>query len=446
VKRAPSLRSRLLGGVLAAVALAWLAVAALGYAQSRRELAALFDSHLAQSASLLIAQVTGELDEDEAEHAPRVGGETRDVAFQIWRRGERLGVHSRSAPNERLSDEASGFSTNRVDGVDWRVYSATTRRSRTLVQVGERESARDAVSREIASHLLLPLAVALPLLGGALALVIGRALRPLRALAHDIAARDPQRLEPVALEGAPREVAPVVERLNALFARFAASLERERAFTADAAHELRTPLAAIRAQAQVARDATSEADRAQALARVIAGCDRASRLAEQLLALARVDASDASARFGAHDLVAVARDALAELAPQALARGVAIELDAPASVRVRGDGTLLALVVRNLADNAARYSPRGRTVRVRIARESGSAILEVADDGPGIPAAERARLFDRFARGESAGEPGAGLGLSIVARVAALHGGSASLHDGPRGRGTLARVVIPALA
>ena len=252
----PSLRLRLLGGVLAAVALAWIAVGWTGYVEARHELDELFDAHLAQFASLLIAQLSLEDDDEiELEHAPRLHRYARNAAFQIWERGKRLRVHSRSAPDVRLSEDDEGFSDSTVDGVGWRVFSAWTKGRRALVQVGERRDARAAVSREVAAHLLLPLAVALPLLGAALALAIGRALRPLRDLADAIGGRDPQRLEPVAAPDAPREVRPVVDRLNALFARMAASLERERAFTADAAHELRTPLAAIRAQAQVARGA-----------------------------------------------------------------------------------------------------------------------------------------------------------------------------------------------
>jgi len=440
----PSLRLRLLGGVLAAVALAWLAVAWAGYARSRHELDELFDAHLAQSASMLIAQVSGgDDDEIELEHVPRLHPYARNVAFQVWERGERLRVHSRSAPNARLSPQDEGFSDATVDGVEWRVFGAWTKGRRALVQVGERRDARAQVSREIAAHLLLPLGVALPLLGGALALAVGRALRPLRDLADDIGGRDPQRLEPVVAGGAPREVRPLVERLNALFARIDESLEKERAFTADAAHELRTPLAAIRAQAQVAREAGGDAERRRALDQVIAGCDRAARLSGQLLTLARVDSEGASARFGPCDLAEVAREVLGELAPGAYERGVAVALEAEGPAPVQGDAGLLRVLLRNLVDNAMRHAPRGSAVRVRAEARAPGALLSVTDEGPGIPPAERARVLDRFYRVLGTSAPGAGLGLSIAARIAALHGASLELGEGPGGRGLAVRVAFP---
>jgi two-component system sensor histidine kinase QseC len=446
---------RLLAGVLAAVAAAWIAVAWTGYRQARRELDELLDAHLAQFAALLVAQLSEEHDDDdheeeeddddelELEHAPRLHPYTRHLAFQVWERGRRLRLHSRLAPDTRLSPDDDGFSEAAAGGERWRVFSAWTRDRRLLVQVGERAAARDAVAREIAGHLLLPLGIALPLLGLALAVAIGRALRPLRALADAVGRRDPERLQPVAALAVPREVAPLVERLNALFARIAASLERERAFTADAAHELRTPLAAIRAQAQVARQATRDDERRHALDQVIAGCDRAARLAEQLLTLARLDAEGWQGRFAACDLAEIARDELAALAPRAHERGVALELAAEGAAPVRGEAALLGILLRNLADNAVRHSPRHGTVQVRVAPDSAGVRLAVSDEGPGIPPAERARVLDRFYRLLGGDETGAGLGLSIAARIAALHGATLALDDAPGGRGLLITVRFP---
>jgi two-component system sensor histidine kinase QseC len=239
-------------------------------------------------------------------------------------------------------------------------------------------------------------------------------------------------------------VRPLVERLNALFARIAESLERERAFTADAAHELRTPLAAIRAQAQVAREAGGDAERRRALELVIAGCDRAARLSEQLLTLARLDAEDASRRFARCDLSEIARDVLGELAPAAYERGVSVELEATGPVPVHADAGLLRVLLRNLADNAVRYSPPGSAVRVRVEASADCALLCVSDEGPGIPSAERARVLDRFYRALGTSQPGVGLGLSIAARIAALHGATLDLSDGPGGRGLAVRVRFPA--
>jgi two-component system sensor histidine kinase QseC len=286
--------------------------------------------------------------------------------------------------------------------------------------------------------------LALPLLGAALALAIGRALAPLRALADAVGSRDAQRLEPVVAPDAPREVRPLVERLNALFRRIGESLEKERAFTADAAHELRTPIAGIRAQAQVAREATEDAERRRALDQVLAGCDRAARLAEQLLTLARLDAGQGQLRLVPCDLAQIAREVLAELAPGAHSRGTALALAADAPVPVAGDALLLHVLVRNLVDNAVRYGGPEGAVTVTVERDEEGSRLCVADRGPGIPSAERQRVLDRFYRSVGTREQGAGLGLSIVSRIAALHGAALELDEGPEGHGLCASVRFPA--
>lgn len=452
MRRTPSLRARLLGGVLLAVTLVWLAVATAGWLRARREAEALFDAHLAQAAAVLVALLADDDDDDdddhhgelelEIEHAPELHRYARNVAFQVWE-GRKLRVHSRNAPRDRLSGVEQGFSDTAVGSERWRVFSTRAFGGRGLVQVGERADAREAVSAELAWQLLLPLAVALPLLAVALSLAIGRALGPLRALADAVATRDPKRLEPVAVEHVPREVRVLVDRLNDLFVRIETSLERERAFTADAAHELRTPLAGIRAQAEVARAAAADAERRHALDSVIAGCDRAVHLAEQLLTLARLEAEAWPERFAGCDLAAVARAVLAELGQTAHSRGVALALDAPEPVSVRGDAALLHVLVRNLADNALRYGASGGRVRVEVEGGRHGAVLRVEDQGLGLPPEARARVLDRFHRELGTGESGAGLGLAIAARVAALHGARLVLAEGSGGRGLAVSVTFP---
>lgn len=439
---AGSLRLRLLAGTLAVVSTIWIALTVTAWLESRHEAEEIFDAHLAQTAALLasfVGEDADELDEHLPEHRY-----ARKVAFQIWENGTRLLTHSQNAPDERLSPQAEGFSDANSGGREWRVYSLWDARHRYLVQVAEARAARAAVSRELAAHLILPLAVALPLLAAALALLIGTVLKPLSTLADSIGQRSPERLDAIPLTAAPRELRPILERLNHLFARVGSSLEQERRFTADAAHELRTPLAAMRTHAQVAQASRDDGERAAALHQVVAANERATHLLEQLLTLARLDSAT---RIGNETcaLRTIAVDVLAAAAPTALARGVEIELAEDDAPPLSGNAVLLAVLLRNLVDNAIRYSPPGARVAVACrAQPGGGAVIEVGDQGPGIAPDERTHVLDRFYRIAGSGETGSGLGLSIVARIAELHGASLELDAGSDGKGLCARVVFSA--
>jgi two-component system sensor histidine kinase QseC len=241
----------------------------------------------------------------------------------------------------------------------------------------------------------------------------------LRRLSAAVAATEPHALQPIAYSG-PAELVPLVSALNRLLQRIAALLDSERRFTADAAHELRTPIAAIRAHAQVAAAATGNQERRSALEATLSGCDRAARLVEQLLMLARLDAAG-EGRLACVDLSAVTREVIAAHASQALAKKQTIEVDAALPCVVRGDEVLLALLVRNLVDNAIRYSPKAATVHLRVAQQGERVTLCVEDSGPGLSAEHLARLGERFYRPAGSDERGSGLGWSIVKRIAAAH-------------------------
>ena len=436
-----SIRSRLLVGLLAAIALAWGATLFFSYRDTRHELDELLDAYLAQSTSLLIAQVGHEADEIDTEHAPQLHRYGRKVVFQIWESGKQLRLHSAAAPNVHLSDQFEGFSDSLIDGQRWRVFSAWGDERRYLVQVAERREVRDKLAREITDHLLRPLLLVLPVLGLLIWWGVGRGLRPLTALKQQVEARQPTNLAPLD-SPVPGEVAPLVEAINRLFARLAASLENERRFTADAAHELRTPLAAIKTQAQVARAAATEDSRRHALDSVLTGCDRAAHLVEQLLTLARLEPGQLNRRERC-DLRELAASVLADLAPGALEKGVEVQLAAGEAVAIDGDPDLLRILMRNLIDNAIRYSPGGSVVRVSASAVAGRAELSVADQGPGIPAESRSLVWERFYRVLGAGEAGSGLGLSIVKRIADLHGAEATLTEGETGRGLRVAVTFP---
>jgi two-component system sensor histidine kinase QseC len=244
---------------------------------------------------------------------------------------------------------------------------------------------------------------------------------------------------------APAEVAPLVGSLNRLFERVQASIENERRFTADAAHELRTPLAALRAQAQVARGSMDDAERRRALDKVIAGCDRASHLVAQLLTLARLEPHDFRVERTSCELRSVLQRTIAELAPTAVEKGIELELADGPTVTILGNAWLLDVLFRNLIDNAVRYSPPRSRVHIRTDQNQHDVSVIVADEGPGIPVAEREKLGRRFHRLAGPDVTGTGLGLSIVQRIAQLHGAGIAFEETVTGTGLVVKVVFPAI-
>lgn len=464
-----SLQGRLLAGLLGVVVLVWAGTAASTWVDVRHELDELLDSHLAQAAALLVAQQAREHeDSDEPLDAPQLHRYAPRVAFQVWHEG-RLAMRSANAPTmpmvalgvpagttappaaaatglrdgdhddhhdrprrEQRPDKRSdgelradgfvlGFHTVPLDGVDWRVFVAQGAERDVRVLVGEQVASRDDILWALLRGMLQPMALALPLLALAIWWAVRVGMAPLRTLSRTLAARHPQALAPVLLDGAPSEMAPMLDALNRLFERITAMVEAERRFTADAAHELRTPIAAIRAQAQVALAETDDAARAHALRATLAGCDRATRLVEQMLTLSRLEAGAAPA-LASVDLSALARRMAADLAPLAIARQQTLSLDAEAPQPVNGNETLLAVLLRNLIDNALRYSPAGAEVQVAVSTAPEGVLLQVQDSGPGLAEADRQRLGERFFRVLGSEQAGSGLGWSIVRRIAAVHG------------------------
>ena len=438
-----SIRRRLLVLLLTTVVGTWLAAAAMSYLDARHRVNELLDAHLAQSAALLVAEASHELEEINTEDMPQLHRYVLRVSFQIWERGKMLRLHSANAPQERLSREENGFSDTVVDGKRWRVFSSWDPRHEFLIQVAERSETRDRIAKSVGINLLLPLFVAVPVLGLLIWFSVARGTRPLVTLGNEVARRDPQNLAPFDASGLPAEVAPLVASLNRLFERVRRSIEHERRFTSDAAHELRTPIAALKAQAQVARAATSAAERRRALDMAILGCDHAAHLVDQMLTLARLEPAQALRPDETCDLRAVARDVAAEIAPSALSKQVEIELAEGQPARVAGHAAMLAVLVRNLIDNAVRYSPAGTTVRVGVTTTGADVQLTIIDEGPGVSVTDLARLGQRFFRVPGTDESGSGLGLSIVQRIAELHGASVRFEPGPQAKGLRVSVVLP---
>ena len=418
-----SLQGRLLVLVLGLVTCTWIATATLTWIDVRHELNELLDGHLAQAAALLVVQQGSELDDDHRVDAPTLHRYAPKVAFQVFHEG-RLALRSSNAPAEPMravaARAADGFETVDIAGRAWRVFATHGAERDVQVFVGEQVASRNSILWAVLRSSLAPMAFALPLLALAAWFAVRQGVAPLRLLGHTLAQRTPQALQPIAVSGAPSEMAPMLDALNGLFRRIAELLDSERRFTADAAHEMRTPIAAIRAQAQVALGATADSERTHALRATLRGCDRATRLVEQLLALSRLE-SGAEPALADVDLSALAKQVVAELAPLALGKRQVVDVYASDRCTVRGDATLLSAMVRNLADNAIRYSPPGSLVRVAVSNEPGAVRLTVEDSGPGMSPRDVERIGERFFRVLGSGQEGSGLGWSITRRIAAVH-------------------------
>ena len=437
-----SLQLQLLAGTLTFVGAVWLVLSVVAWREAESEAEELFDAHLAQTASLLVVLSSG--DSDELPEELPSHRYARKVAYQVWSDQGRLLARSTTAPREPLTDQTKGFSDRRIDGRHWRIYSKRDDRQRHRILVAETYEARNAVGKELAKHLLTPLVFALPMLALGLILLMRQRFKPLHRLANSIGQRSPDRLDPIGLVGVPSEIQPIIVQTNRLLQRVSDSIDQERRFTADAAHEIRTPLAVIRTYAQVAAAATEAEERSRALNSVVQASDRATHLLAQLLTMARLDNDALTRNFVICDLRKIAVDVIAEITPHALEKRVEVMLDEGVSAWVHGEPALLAVLLRNLIDNAIRYSPSETFVAVTIKLVDGQVRLTVSDQGPGIPVHERERVLSRFTRLAGNTAPGTGLGLSIALRVAQLHGATLMLQDGPGEYGLSVCVTLPA--
>ena len=436
-----SIRRQLLVWLLGGLALAVVAAALGTYFRARDEANALFDYQLKEmAASLTDAPFAA---------APAgvgaLGPGSNALLVQIWdRNGVQLYL---SQPHRVLPQNAQlGFTTVNTPSGAWRVFS--TLAEGQVVQVAQPMSARRELATSMALRTVVPLLIALPVLGLLIWLTIARGLAPLDRVAAAVERRSSALLEPLSESGLPREVRPLVGALNGLLGRLGLALDAQRSFIADAAHELRTPLTAVHLQAQLAERAGDDTERRAALADLKGGLERATRLVEQLLTLAREEPDVADRALAMIDLPALARGVVAELAPLAAAKRIDLGLNAEPGVQIKGDADAIATLLSNLVDNALRYTPEGGRVDVGVALDAGRALMSVRDSGPGIPEADREHVFDRFVRGSlAAGSArGSGLGLSIVKRIAERHGADIAIGPGLDGAGAGVSVRFPPFA
>ena len=460
-----SIRRVLLVSLIGILSVVIMVTAGFSYRAGLQEAGEMFDAKLAHSSRVLMSVVDESLGELR-EHGPtepiivRVWhGEAEGVgealafsdghayetklAFQVREADGSLLLRSDSGPEQALAPLVPGFADVVIDGEAWRTFTLRSPGGRWY-QSGELADIRSELAGEIASSTLMPLLIALPLLALFVWVVVNWASRGLTRVSQEIGERAPNRLAPITLDRVPKEIQGLVVAVNGLLQRLDAMLARERRFTADAAHELRTPVAALKVHAHNLRQARTDAERDESQQQLDASVLRTERLVAQLLALSRVEPGATAVEPRTVDLRALAEQHLADYAALTASRGVHMALQVE-SVSVRGDEAALDAMMRNLIDNAVRYSPRDGQVRVQLSREGGDAVLIVEDSGPGIPAEARTRVFERFHRELGSGVEGSGLGLSIVKQVVEMHAGSIVLDDSPQWGGLRATVRLPAL-
>ncbi|OOG50807.1 ATP-binding protein [Polaromonas sp. C04] len=431
-----SLRKRLLFFLLLAILLASVVQGVSAYRGALQQADDMFDYHLQQMARSLRGGIPLGPPAPDSD-AP---GDF-DFYVQIW--GPDGAQIFRSAPRALPPQAVLGFSDVTVGGTSYRVYSVQT--PLQTVQIAQNMSARLARARALAAHAVLPIALMAPLLMLVVWWVISRSLAPVERTRRQVASRSAGDLSPLPGEGLPEEVRPLVDELNLLLGRVRTAFDAQTQFVANAAHELRSPLTALKLQAQALRRSGDEAAREVSVARLNQGIDRAIRLVEQLLALAREEAGPghpaAGERLNLQDAV---QFAVADVLPQAQVRHIDLGVGDTEPAWVHGQLDALRILLRNLLDNALKYTPPPGRVDVALRIVGAHAVLVVEDSGPGIAPPDRTRVFDRFFRAASdAGASGSGLGLAIVKTIADRHGATIRLDRSERLGGLLVEVRFP---
>ena len=458
-----SIHATLLWGAIPLLAVVLAVVAVLAYLAGEHEAEEVFDARLATSARVLDALLAREpvpldaqplvislpwpLDAVNEDTPTKLGHfyETK-IAFQVLGEGSRVLMRSASAPGSPFAPLTPGFSNHALDDGKWRVFVLQS--GERWIEVAERLDIREELCTMLALTSVTPLLLGIPALLLLLSLLIRYGLAPMSELAHRIERREPASLDPVRLSRTPAEIAPVVRALNGLFARVHDAVARERRFTAAAAHELRTPLAALKLHAENAARASNDAERHASLARMGAALRRTLRLAEQMLAFSRASAAPEVAPSARVSLRSVVLGVVDECSARMGRRGNRLELSLTPEgddFIVRGDHDKLASLATNLVENAIRYGPQGSTIRVELAcNEDGAVTFAVADQGPGIDPQYRERVFESYFRINESADEGTGLGLAIVSEIAQQHDASVTVAEGDGGRGTRMIVRFPA--
>jgi signal transduction histidine kinase len=447
-----SLRVRLIAGLLLAIVAFWGIWWTVQIEQMTSEQTGLQDVGLQEIAKQILLSLNRDTEAAPAQPTLELPADTsfmgEKLSFQVWANRRDAVLRSPGSPAEALKpDFLDGFADRRFNGEDWRVFAVSDSTGRISVQVGKpefylRNELRRKMHRSLAHAVVL-----LALLSGVIWVVVRWSLKPVSAVQAAMKERSVLDLQPLPFAGLPDEIRPLVESFNRLLQRLDEAIQGERRFIADAAHELRTPLAALLAQAQVAMHVLAGDSEKAALQRLVDGVQRSARLSEQLLDMARLDAgeiADGHVRIDLYELLSVVLRDFDAVAGQ---QRQSISLDTEPCVIV-GHVDEIGILIRNLVDNALRYAGEGARIEVscRCRKKDGrdSVCLRVADDGPGVPEAERGRIFDRFYRVPGNGGRGSGVGLSLVARIARRHGATIETGEGLGGAGFGIDVWFPA--
>lgn len=446
-----SMRTRLFAILLVATGVLWLSATVWIQYSTRAEVERVLDARLSEAGRMVSSLISGGR-VDVAQAAVMVNGTiiaepgdyVHQLSCQIWALDGTLVGQSGSAPRGQLTTVDEGFSQNTVDGVEWRVYSVINQDLGVRVMIGDSLKVRDRLVNDVTAGLLLPAALILPLLAGLIWVSIGRGLLPLDRIAQTLAARPADDLSPLPGHPVPPEIRPMTEALNGLFRRVSAAREHERSFTAFAAHELKTPLAGLKTQAQIAAMAPDEATRRSALNRLERGIARTDRMVRQLLDMAMVEQENTTEPQPPISFAVVITEVLEDMNSLAVQRGVrlipAMPNDPPVLIQHH---FMIAAALRNLIENAVQASPGGGEVQIEVRRDPAEGWLcAISDRGAGITPDEREKVTDRFYRGRSNANAGSGLGLSIVS--VAMDRISGALRLSPRdGGGEIALLVLP---
>ena len=453
----PSIRRSLLLILMPFIIGTWLIAATLSYFDTKQDVSQILDAQLAQSGQVLLAlslhelveqrllseedtSVTETVNEKFWEHDEEI---LSKISFQVWLNTDTLAMRSDNAPLFPMAEQQNGFFNVTIEEANWRIYSTASDDDLIRVYVGIQSDLQNILANSVVEKIMLPFLISIPFFAYFVWRSVNTSMLPLQNMAKDLRTRKAHDLTPLEDFKIPREVRPITAAINQLFLQMKTAIDTEKRFTSDAAHELRTPLAALKTHAEIALGADNEEEQQKALRKVVQGVNRATRLVEQLLTLARLDPDTGFTNIRRFDLFIAAENVLSDEATIAIEKNIEISLSGTRGKFVAANADAIGVLMRNLIDNAIRYTPRGGEVEVHIDRHEDNILLRVSDSGPGIPESERSKVFNRFYRSLGTKESGSGLGLSIVTRIVDLHRLSISLDTSKMG-GAQFDVIFPA--